>query len=85
MTDTKTKPDGWVRPNWMEELKTLSQVRVKEHPVGQLTSPICLVPPDLLDWCEEVEKFFQDELKWGMIEDPESVKKLLDKLKEVRK
>lgn len=52
---------------------------------GYRIIPICLVPPALLDWCEEVEKFFQDELKWGMIEDPESVKKLVDKLKEVRK
>ena len=87
MTDTKNKPDG--ECFWHEKLgwfwKGLDRYESEGMAgIGYRIRPVCLVPPALLDWCEEVEKFFQDELKWGMIEDPESVKKLLDKLKEVR-
>ncbi len=77
------KPDGWVRTNWREELKTLSQVKVKEHPVGQLTSPICLVPSALLD---EIESFLTTVdarvFRKDWIE--EQGRELLNKLREVR-
>lgn len=85
MTDTKTKPDGWVWRDWREFFASgLEQMFISATESQIRDTPVCLVPPALLDWVEEVEEKILESLRkdfaWH-----ETAERLLNKLKEVRK
>lgn len=89
MTDTKTKPDGWVQEDYREVLSEDDGATVvasyRAASGGEV--PVCLVPPTLLDAIDEVEEAFQVYFECVEREDKqeeELLKKKLNKLKEVR-
>lgn len=87
MTDTKTKPDGWVQEDFRYEIEAGDYVCVHRASVGYSCKPVCLVPPALLDAIDEVEEAFQTYFECVEREDKveeEFLKEKLDKLKEVR-
>ena len=87
------KPDGWVVKDYQDYLRLNCQFSF--HPQKPKYSgeevehvPLCLVPPALLDWVEEVEKYLKVTLYnctlngFEMLASEE--KALFDKLREVR-
>jgi len=64
MTDTKTKPDGWVWRDWREFFASgLEQMFISATESQIRDTPVCLVPPALLDWCEEVEAYLSNVMQ----------------------
>lgn len=52
---SKTKPDGYTRPDWIEGLRSgWNGLNMYAAPPNHLFEPVCLVPPELLDWIEKV-------------------------------
>lgn len=51
----KIKPDGWTK----QDYKTHDTIIIYPTHAGQPNNiPICLIPPELLEWVEEMRDFF---------------------------
>lgn len=84
----KFKPDGWVHKDWKTFMPNCD-VLVCRAPWGfnVESHPVCLVPPALLDWVDEVERavrLYVECVERDDTREEETIIKLLDKLKEVR-
>lgn len=88
MTDTKTKPDGWVHKDWRTFMPECDVLVCREPWGFNVESyPVCLVPPALLDAIDEVQEAFEKYFDCVEREDKreeEYLKSKLNKLKEVR-
>lgn len=83
------KPDGWVVKDYHFVHATKEEALAWFGGSASSVKPVCLVPPDLLDWVEEVEKYFvlmeRIERQGGFEGDADGILAILDKLREVRK
>ena len=102
MTDTKTKPDGWVLqsgtgeilPHYFEDTKERCEARAsndfeeyagEQEPFDCCVIPVCLVPPALLDEIHEYfSKALENDYDGAVICGSDKIRRLLNKLKEVR-
>jgi len=85
MTDTKTKPDGWVTKCYRDFVRLGCWFNVRpEKPKNPEEErecvPVCLVPPALIDELKE----YLNEMSGIDFEDGGVARQLLNKLKEIR-
>ena len=86
MTDTKTKPDGWVwchYKTYVEKGQSFLICPVQESEFVNI--PVCLVSPALLDEIHEYfSKALENDYDGAVICGSDKIRRLLNKLKEVR-
>ena len=51
------KIDGYIRKDWQVELRELGKAQIVQEIRGMHVAPVCLVPPELLEWVEKVRGY----------------------------